>query len=659
MQLKALACALGILLIVILLLAKLVFSLVGREEEPDAQIVPPLPPVVVQLKNIWIMEVAQDRLLVFREGREETYPFGRVAYEDGADEPYIVPKTFREQVADVLLTDGYVTEVRIKTEKVSGKVLSVSDRTVELEGAGSFPLARDAQGYRLYGSLSMCTPEDLRIGYDFQDFVLEDGQICAVLSVKEEAMESIRVLLKASDYSGLFHESVTFRVDTGYTIRYGAAGDPAEEMRQAGEACTIDRDSAYFQGERITVTPLALTGKITLSSVNRSQGSPSYRGCLELLSTPDGLVVLNEVLLEEYLYSVVPSEMPASYPEEALKAQAVCARTYAYRHMLAAGYPQYGAHVDDSTGYQVYQNIPEQEATTTAVKETYGQLLYREEPEELAETYYYSTSCGLGSDAAVWKSPADKDLGYLKPRRISRSAMEQFLELSPESGRGNREGGLAAVTEPDGNTEADREAQAMREEGAFDAFIRSKDEDDFECAEGWYRWTYAAASLDEGHMLAVLQSRYAANRNLVLTRNPQGEFVSEPIKELGTVTDLLVEKRGGGGVADELVIKTSQGTFKVLGEHNIRHVLNDGTSKVYRQDGSKVASPTILPSGFFVINTVKEKGAVTGYTLTGGGYGHGVGMSQNGAKAMAALGYSAADILRFFYEGCSSRNVYF
>ena len=78
---------------------------------------------------------------------------------------------------------------------------------------------------------------------------------------------------------------------------------------------------------------------------------PSYRGSLELEKQQDGIVVINEVLLEEYLYAVVPSEMPSSYPLEALKAQAVCARTYAYAKMLHAGLPADGAHVDDSAGF--------------------------------------------------------------------------------------------------------------------------------------------------------------------------------------------------------------------------------------------------------------------------------------------------------------------
>ena len=83
---------------------------------------------------------------------------------------------------------------------------------------------------------------------------------------------------------------------------------------------------------------------------------------------------------------MVPSEMPASYPIEALKAQAVCARTYGYRYLNQPGYGSIGAHVDDSVGYQVYNNIQENVNATKAVKETAGELLlYQGEP---VSTYY-------------------------------------------------------------------------------------------------------------------------------------------------------------------------------------------------------------------------------------------------------------------------------
>lgn len=650
MQLKALACILGLLLIIILLIARLVISLMDREE-PEVHI-----PVITELENIWIMEVEGDGLLVFQDGEARKYPFGMVTHEEGEEavsRPYEIPQGSREQVADITLTDGAVTHVRVKSEKVSGKVLSAGPEAVEIEGVGRLPVTAGAKGYRLYDTLSMCSVTDVLIGYDFNDFVVDNGEICAVLMVKEEAMEYIRVLLKSADFGGRFHESISFTADTEYIVRYGAYDNMAEEVHSAGEVCTIDGGSAYFQSDRITIAPSVLTGKITLTNVTRSQGAPAYRGSIELVKTPEGIVAVNEVLLEEYLYSVVPSEMPASYPAEALKAQAVCARTYAYSHMINAGYPQYGAHVDDSTSYQVYNNILEQEATTTASKETYGQLLYTENREELAGAYYYSTSCGLGSDATVWKSGSGESLTYLQARAINHTTMERLVS---EWSRETEDGHTDASSEV--KQDEDMIGRAMTEEETFAEFIQKKNADDFEATEGWYRWTYTVNEIDTEHMLEALQKRYEANERFVLTLNNKGEYVSQPVGALGKIKELRIVKRGSGGVAEELMIRDDKHTYKVITEHNIRYVLNDGVTKILRQDGSEIASPNLLPSGFFIIDAGMEKEDVVSYKLTGGGYGHGVGMSQNGARAMAKAGYSAEDILRFFYKNCVLSNVY-
>jgi len=441
-------------------------------------------------------------------------------------------------------------------------------------------------------------------------------------------MEYIRVLLKTSDYAGIYHEQLQITADTAFTIQYGPYENRQTEQHAAGELVSIDKSSPYFQGERVLIAPDVLTGKVILQNVSRSQGAPNYRGCMEVQLTEEGMVVINEVLLEEYLYCVVPSEMPASYPDEALQAQAVCARTYAYGHMQQAGYPEYGAHVDDSTSYQVYNNILEQESTTTAVKETYGQLLYTADG-NLAGTYYYSTSCGVGTDADIWKTEASRALTYLRGKSVSRQETEAASDM----------------------------ADMLKDEAAFANFIQSKNADDFEVNEGWYRWTYTVPVIDTQRMLGILQNRYQANRNLVLTL--QGEaYVSEPIEELDEITDMYIASRGSGGVADELMIKTKEHTYKVISEHNIRYVLNNGESPVVRQDGSEVTAATLLPSAFFVLSAGKEGEKVVGYNLTGGGFGHGVGMSQNGAKNMANSGYTSDEILTFFYEGCSVQNVY-
>lgn len=666
MQMKAFVCLLGLLLLVILLFGRLLLFLIHRQEDEEPPVPTPEPhvPVVELFANVWIVEADGEGLLIFREGKRERYPWGEMPGAGSAEgqEAVFPDPSLREQVADVEVTDGQVTSVSPRTDKINGKILGADDAGIEVEGYGKLPLAADYKGYRLYDSLEMCTAADLRFGYSFTDLCMENGEICALLMVKEEAMEYIRVLVKSSDYGGLFHDKPLVTCDTDFTVTYGPYDNQKQERHLAGEEVEFGYDSVYFETDRVRITPDVLTGKVVIKNCGRSQGIPSYRGQMEFLKTGDGIVAVNEVLLEEYLYSVVPSEMPAKYPFEALKAQAVCARTYAYGHMLHAGYPQYGAHVDDSTSYQVYNNILEHESTTTAVKETYGQLLLTETG-DLAGTYYYSTSCGVGSDSNVWKTAAAPGLTYLQAKPLSRTAFAEAVAAmgSAAGGAGVVEGdqSTGAGEAEGGGTAGSGESlgESLREEENFRAFISTVREDDFEAGEGWYRWTYQVEELDREHMLENLQKRYAANDQLILTWK-DGAYVSQAIESLDPVTDLYIAKRGSGGVADELIIEMGERKIKVITEHNIRYVLNDGESKIRRQDGSSVNSPSLLPSGFFVIETGKKDGNVIGYSLSGGGFGHGVGMSQNGARAMADSGYSAVEILLYFYDRCRIENIY-
>lgn len=582
----------------------------------------------MNLSNVWLMEAEKEGLQVFYKDYEI-----RIPYEQ-AD------STKREQVADLDFADGRLQSVAVKSEKISGKLLSIRDGQVELEGSGRYPCAEDMKVYKLYGVLSEGDKGDLRIGYDFADFVLEDGVICAGLLTRDEAMDNIRVVIKNTDFTGAYHEKVEVTADTDFTIRYGGSGDneKKEEKFQAGDVVTIDGESEYFTGERVYIEPDALTGRIRLNTVRRAQGVPEYRGKMELTKTPEGLVVVNELLLEEYLYSVVPSEMPASYPLEALKAQAICARTYAYRHMSRSGIAGLGAHVDDSAGYQVYNNIKENAQTTKAVKETAGELLYY--GDNLCGSYYYSTSCGFGTDTNIWKSDSKEDTSYLQARRIGETAADA---------------GSTGDTSADKGVEAEYTGESMTEEDIFEKFISQMHPSDYESEEAWYRWSYEVEKADAAHMLEQLKKRYAANERLILTKNKAGEYESKPIEKLGDIKDIYIEKRNSGGAADELIIEGTKNTYKVISEHNIRYVLNNGESKVVRQDGSEVASPTLLPSAYLTITVGKEDDVVVGYKIIGGGYGHGVGMSQNGAREMAKKGFSSEDILTFFYQSCEVR----
>lgn len=615
MQLKAFICLLGAGLLLVLFLGKLFLALQNPKPEQEAEQEPVKETKTELFSNVWVLETGTEEIVIFRDGNREEYSYA---------ETFSLQEAIREQLADITVTDGCVTAVSVKTEKINGKILSADDTGIEVEGYGKLPLDTDYKGYRLYDELSMCSIKDICFGYAFTDLVMENGSICGVLLAKEEKMESIRVLLKSADYGGLFQEKLVLTADTAFSVVHGAYHQQVRDTYQAGEEVTIEADSSYFSQGRVWIEPEVLTGKLSLKNVNRNQGIPSYRGRLELLGTADGIIAINEVLLEEYLYSVVPSEMPSKYPPEALAAQAICARSYAYGKMEHAGYPQYGAHLDDSTSYQVYNNILEQESTTTAVKETFGELLFTQEG-TVAGTYYYSTSCGVGTEPTVWKTAEAEKITYLSSQTLNKNEKQS--------------------------------GDYLQDEEAFAAFIQNTNDADFERNEGWYRWSYTCEKLKKEHLQEILQKRYQANPQLVLTL-AEGVFVSQDIKEIGDIKEITVAKRGKGGVADELLIETTEDTYKVISEHNIRYVLNDGESMVCRQDASTVPSPNLLPSGFFIISTGKENGNVVGYTLTGGGFGHGVGMSQNGAKEMAKAGYTAEEILLYFYEGCYLQNVY-
>ncbi|MCH5262213.1 MAG: SpoIID/LytB domain-containing protein [Lachnospiraceae bacterium] len=556
-----------------------------------------------ELKNVWVTENADGMLECF---------YHQTVFYAQTDS-----NVERECIADLTFSDGKLIAAKEKNEKVHGKLLWLSKEQLEIEGCGIYPLSEDMEVYKLYGSLETLSAADLRIGYADTDYVIERGKVCACLVSEKEAADMIRVLLKNTANNSNYYDAVELMVD--------------------GEHIRIEENDLKA-GERRSYRCAALTDKITVYAEGVVKEDNAYRGTIECYRNENGMMLINELPLEEYLYAVVPSEMPASYPSEALKAQAICARTYAYLYILHAGLPEVGAHVDDTTSYQVYHNIKENAATTTAVKETDGMLLtYEGEP---AQNYYYSTSCGVGTDAGIWKSGSMQDTAYMQASRLNITVYE--------NAEGN--GGV-------GDTAAENADSNLRDEDNFRRFITAVDENDLECDEPWYRWTYTVSSIDADRLLARMKERYAASPQSVLTKTQGDYYVSEPIAKLGKISDISIGKRGAGGVADELLIVSDTGTYKILAEYNIRYILCDRTSEVTRQDGSTVVPSAILPSGFFVIETGKEDENVIGYTLTGGGYGHGVGMSQNGAKALGYAGADCRQILEFFFAGCELTNI--
>lgn len=576
------------------------------------------------LGNVWVMESTDGVLQCFYRQVYFTVSMSAEAKRKQIPE--------RERIADLTFCGGEIVKAKEKNDKVHGKLLRVGDGEIEIEGCGVYKIAEEMEIYRLYGTLETLKRNDLKIGYADTDFVISKDKVCACLVSRDEEADSIRVLLKNSAKNSNYHEEAELIVD-GQTIRVRA------------------KDLEI--GERKIYQSANLTDKVQLKLPGIEKENNAYRGSIECYRTGAGMVLINELPLEEYLYAVVPSEMPASYPLEALKAQAVCARTYGYRYILHAGVPELGAHVDDTTAYQVYHNSSENSATTQAVKETDGILLtYEGEP---AENYYYSTSCGVGTDAKIWKSGADRDTSYMQAARLLYGMEKQMEEKQAEAT--NPEEKISEAENEEEKQKMEMTVEKLQEEDTFYQFISVVWEEDLENKEPWYRWTYHVDEIDTDAMLKRMQERYQTVPEAVLTKTEGDYYVAEPIEKLEEIEEITVLKRGAGGVANELIIMTENKTYKIIAEYNIRYILCDRVSEVIRQDDTAVIPKSLLPSGFFTIETRKSDGNVLGYTLIGGGYGHGVGMSQNGAKVLGKEGIAYEQILSIFFPGCELSEI--
>ena len=381
---------------------------------------------------------------------------------------------------------------------------------------------------------------------------------------KEDTVNNIRVLLRSNGFQNITHEEVIVSSNNGLKI----IGVEDEIIVSGEQQYKITPEQNMIKNGMVRVQPLVETEEVWIHSLQRGLGLARYQGILDLYATAEGIVVVNELPVEVYLEHVVPSEMPVSYEMEALKVQAVCARSYAYRQMQGMAYPEYGANVDDSTSFQVYGNSEKQEKTTLAVRETAGEVVgYKN---EVAATYFFSTSCGKTTDTEAWNLSNNEDYPYLK-----------HVEVNDE------------------------------------------ENDDYERSLPWYRWWTRISKKQVENWIEL-----------------------EMKTEIGELTSLEVTKVGAGGVVCELKAVGTQGKLVIMTENKIRKALGDTSIRITRNDGSIVQGSDLLPSAFF---TIEESG--DDYILKGGGYGHGIGMSQNGANEMAKRGVEYKEILSFFYPG--------
>ena len=362
--------------------------------------------------------------------------------------------------------------------------------------------------------------------------------------------------------------------------------------------------------------------QISVTSIIRNRFRPVYDGNLEISLVGSRLLLVNDVNIESYLTKVVPSEMPPYFHDEALKAQAVAARTYAYKDIFNRTYLQYGYTVDDSTKSQVYNNQRDNVETTSAVDATKGLIMTNND--EPITAFYYSTSSGLtASSHEVWitSRTLPQPNPYLMGQNHTKLNDEVFLfDPSNEDNMLN--------------------------------FFKTIKLDTPDSGSLFHRWnTTMTASQIRETLQTNLPITYEANSELVLTKVGDN-WESLPIPDsIGEVMDVYVSRRGESGVVIELDIVTTTGTYKIINQYSIRFSIRPrdaGSLRATNTDddySNTVDNISILYSGFFAIEKIGDS-----YLFYGGGNGHGVGMSQYGANGLGEGGLDYEEILYTYYS---------
>lgn len=520
-------------------------------------------------------------------------------------------------VCDIVVKEGEICALRMKQDRIEGKLLSYDDAVIEIEGYGKISHPKHVPVYQTYGEVQEKSLTDVVLGNMQVTYVTGEQQVCAILIGQPADIRNIRVLLLAEGGTN-YRSEVYVKSDAGVKVRCGEK----EEVLAAG---TLISAGTYLAGQTdgtLVVRPEQENGLIFLCDAAGNAVSNGYPGAIEVRSYAEGYTVVNDVPFETYLCAVVPSEMPSSYAPEALKAQAVCARSYAYIQLLRADLAEYGAHINDSTSYQVYNKTAATEAAKQAVYGTAGKLLlYEGKP---VEAYYFSTSMGYTDTAEVWNVADMAPYGYLKSACLNRDGAG--VDLSDEE--------------------------------TFRSYIRQKAEG-YDSDVKYYRWfataDYREKTQEINQILLARKAAVPGNIRCFAAGEDaeETEVTAQTLEGYGRLVGISVQERSRAGAILTLALQYEKGSVLVKNEYNIRKVLGAGVGKMVYADSTESTGVTMLPSAFCSI-AVQEDGTAV---LSGGGYGHGLGMSQNGANGMAKAGMNYEEILQYFYQNITIGSI--
>ena len=591
------------------------------------------------LNNVYVVDVNRDGIILFAGGAERFYYID--AESSDIDRANIQSNT----IVDVVIKNGRILSAKSLPDNLTGILLRASDDFIEIKGQGLFPTASDFKIYDITeGFVRRRDLSHIIVGTDTARFYLRDGIAEAGVITSEAFPENIRVVIGTSHFAGLIHSSVTVTSTGNFWITDGSAEGERLISLASGQRFTVsDIENTNLLGHpRLFIhTEPGETLQLTGLGRNWPQGaSPRYRGIIEIARERNGYSVVNVLSLEEYLYAVVPSEMPSNFGVEASKVQAVTARSYAVHQIMANRFHALGGNIDDSVMSQVYNNVPENDISIEAVNGTRGLVLWY--GDDVIRANFFSTSAGMTANSGeVWAF-----------RGRFPGATPTFLRARPQFP------GLESNLNFN-----------LSDENRASAFFRNQEfSTAYDSHASWFRWQVEMTPSEIADSVnAQLGGRYAANPYLIRTLGANGQWEIRPVYSIGNFRSMQVVSRGEGGNIMELRITGDEADILVATEFNVRSLLRptrsaNGTRDItlHRHDGSTLLNHSMLPSAFFTFDKIlNESGYLERIIFYGGGHGHGVGMSQNGVKGMVEQGYTFDSILKHFYPGVHISSAFY
>lgn len=456
-------------------------------------------------------------------------------------------------IADIHIDGEHVSKISIKPDSIKGVLQSYTEGELVLKEHGVERKNTSLPIYQVVdGQVKQREWTQMILGVSSIQCVMEKGIVCGIVLQEDVVPTDIRVVMKNG--SDIFH--------------------PQLYVKKQSDGSVVHVNQ-YMSDAGITSYTLEDSNGMMLCDAEGNEAGVLFEGKLHFHLEPEGIVLVNELPMELYLKYVVPSEMPKSFGTEALKAQAVCARTYAYAHMNNQSYAKYGANMDNTTSFQAYHNTHRTEETDAAVDATLGEVATCNG--ELISCYYFSTSPGVTNDLSSW---GNGESDYIACAGFEFS---EGLDL----------------------TQADDFSRFMtQQEVSYDA------------VSNYYRWK---AVLD----ISTIREN-----------------------EKGALKAVTVKKRNAGGYVTELELVYENTTEVLHKETEIRSALGKYLQEVILQNELVRTDITRIPSACFEV-LVNADGQIV---LRGGGNGHGIGMSQYGARGMAEKGYTYKEIIDYYFE---------